>query len=160
EVLAFYATNRGSAVYIGLYERTTDTLRVERSTTEAAYAWMREMGAPMKSALPHYDLAYDISSNIRYEEGYPVITLYARTECIKLYGEIARTQPLDETPLARRAKEARVSAKLLFSVRGSDRDSLQRFLNWLAFISQKREKPATAWLFHGTEGTGKGFMLR
>lgn len=160
EVLAFYATNRGSAVYIGLYERTTDTLRVERSTTEAAYAWMRELGAPMKSALPHYDLAYDISSNIRYEEGYPVINLYARTEFIKLYGEIERTQPLDETLLERLAKEAPVSSKLLFSVCGSDRDSLKRFLNWLAFIFQKREKPGSAWLFHGTEGTGKGFMLR
>jgi hypothetical protein len=160
EVLAFYATNRGSAVYIGMYDRAADTLRVERSTTEAAYAWMKELGAPMKAVLPHYDLAHDISSNIRFEEGYPVINLYARTEFIKLYGEVDRTQALDETVLERFARDTPVAAKLLFSVCGDDRDSLKRFLNWLAYIFQTREKPGSAWLFHGTEGTGKGFMLR
>lgn len=160
EILAFYATNRGSAVHIGMYDRATDTLRVEKSTTEAAYAWLREMGAPIKTSLPHYDLLHDISSNIRYEEGYPVINLYARTEFLKLYGEIERTQPLDDTLLERFARESPVFSKLLFSVCGNDRDSLKRYLNWLAYIFQTRKKPGSAWLFHGTEGTGKGFMFK
>lgn len=160
EILAFYATNRGSAVHLGLYDRAADILRVERSTTEAAYAWLKELGAPVTASLPHYDLAFDMGSNIRYEEGYPVINLYARTEFLKLYGEIDRVQALDDTVLERLARDMPVSAKLLFSVCGDDRESLKRFLNWLAYIFQTREKPGSAWLFHGTEGTGKGFMMR
>lgn len=160
EVLAFYATNRGSAVYIGLYDREQDALRVEKSTTEAAYAWLRELGVPIKTSLPHYDLSHDISSNIRYEEGYPVINLYARTEFIKLYGEIDHTQPYDDTLLERFAAQCPVMAKLLYSVCGDDRESLARYINWLAYIFQTRKKPGSAWLFHGTEGTGKGFMMK
>jgi hypothetical protein len=33
------------------------------------------------------------------------------------------------------------------------------FLNWLAFIFQSKQKPLTAWILHGTEGTGKGMLI-
>jgi hypothetical protein len=34
--------------------------------------------------------------------------------------------------------------------------SFERFMNWLAFIWQTGKRPETAWLLHGTFGTGKG----
>jgi hypothetical protein len=33
-----------------------------------------------------------------------------------------------------------------------------RFLNWLAYIFQTRQKTGTAWIFQGTQGTGKGVL--
>lgn len=33
------------------------------------------------------------------------------------------------------------------------------FINWLAFIFQKRRKTQTMWIFQGTEGTGKGTLF-
>jgi hypothetical protein len=36
--------------------------------------------------------------------------------------------------------------------------SLERFLNWNAFIWQTGLRPQTAWLLHGTFGTGKGTL--
>jgi hypothetical protein len=33
------------------------------------------------------------------------------------------------------------------------------FINWLAFIFQTRQHSQTAWLFHGTHGTGKGTLF-
>lgn len=33
------------------------------------------------------------------------------------------------------------------------------FINWLAFIFQLRKKPLTAWILHGTYGTGKGMLI-
>lgn len=33
------------------------------------------------------------------------------------------------------------------------------FLNWLAYIFQFRKKPLTAWVLHGTYGTGKGMLI-
>ena len=35
----------------------------------------------------------------------------------------------------------------------------EHFLNWLAFILQCRERTGTAWLLHGTQGTGKGVLM-
>ena len=35
----------------------------------------------------------------------------------------------------------------------------EHFLDWLAFIVQARERTGTAWLLHGTQGTGKGVLL-
>ena len=35
----------------------------------------------------------------------------------------------------------------------------EHFLDWIAFIIQARERTGTAWLLHGTQGTGKGVIL-
>jgi len=35
----------------------------------------------------------------------------------------------------------------------------EHFLDWLAFIVQTRERTGTAWLLHGTQGTGKGVLM-
>ena len=35
----------------------------------------------------------------------------------------------------------------------------EHFLNWLAVIVQKKRKTQTAWVLHGTEGTGKGVII-
>lgn len=40
-----------------------------------------------------------------------------------------------------------------------DKVTKDRFLNWLAFIFQFRDKTQSAWVFHGTEGTGKGTLF-
>lgn len=48
--------------------------------------------------------------------------------------------------------------KILDSLCGSDEEALAHFINWLAFILQERKKTGTAWVFHGTQGTGKGLL--
>ena len=34
-----------------------------------------------------------------------------------------------------------------------------RFINWLAYIYQTRQKTGTAWILHGVQGTGKGLLV-
>jgi len=50
-------------------------------------------------------------------------------------------------------------AKILKSALGDDMDVVKRFLNWLAFIVQKRRRTETAWVLSGCEGTGKGLLI-
>lgn len=157
EVLAFYGTNHGSQLYIGTYDRDADTLRVDRSNEAAATSWLHKHGVPSVEEFPHYDLLYDISSDVRYEEGYPVINLYARTDLMKQYGSVERVHSLDIT-MQNIASRAPTINKLLQSVAG-DPKSAASFVNWLAFIFQTRNKTGTAWLFWGTEGTGKGLLI-
>jgi Family of unknown function (DUF5906) len=46
--------------------------------------------------------------------------------------------------------------RIVTSITGDDPLCRDHFLNWLAFIFQRREKTMTAWILHGTPGTGKG----
>lgn len=44
-------------------------------------------------------------------------------------------------------------------VTGDDAEAFERFINWLAYIIQTRGKAKTAWVLHGTQGTGKGVLM-
>lgn len=154
EPMAFYATNRDSQLHIGTYDRAKDILRVDKATQESAAAWLKQHGVALTGSLPHYDLVFDLTSDIRYEEGFPVINLYQRTDLMKKYGKLARSKTLEET-MTNLDKECPVIMMFLRSMTGDDR-SATGFVNWFAYIFQTRLKTGTAWLLWGTEGTGKG----
>ena len=40
-----------------------------------------------------------------------------------------------------------------------DEETYNHFINWLAFIFQRKQRAETAWVFQGTQGTGKGFVF-
>jgi hypothetical protein len=157
DILAFYATNRSSALYIGTYDRASDAMRVDKSSETAATAWLKQYGIPFRTSLPHHDLVYDISNDLRYEEGSPVINLYERTKLIKQYGNLERTTGLNPT-MSALDEACPVIMKFLRSITG-DPKSAASFVNWLAFIFQNRVKTGTAWLLWGTEGSGKGKFI-
>lgn len=49
--------------------------------------------------------------------------------------------------------------KVIAHAVGNDAEAMDRFLNWCACIVQFRDKCGTAWILHGTEGTGKGVLF-
>lgn len=51
-------------------------------------------------------------------------------------------------------------AELMLHMLGDDLECFEHFVNWFAFIFQKRDKARTAWMVHGTEGTGKGLFFK
>lgn len=157
EVLAFYATNHRSTLYIGTYDRATDKLRVDPSSETAAAAWLQKFGVPGKNYLPHYDLVHDISNDVRYEEGYPLINLYERTNFMKQFAAAAKVRDLRET-MQQLDQHCPVIMKFLRSITGDPRSAMG-FVNWLSFIFQNRIKAETAWVLWGTEGSGKGKFL-
>lgn len=42
---------------------------------------------------------------------------------------------------------------------GADTTLSTHFLNWFAVIFQRKDKPITAWVNHGVQGTGKGYFM-
>jgi hypothetical protein len=40
-----------------------------------------------------------------------------------------------------------------------DEQTYNHFINWVAFIFQRKIRAETAWVFQGTQGTGKGFVF-
>jgi len=47
---------------------------------------------------------------------------------------------------------------LLHHVLGNGNEEFERFINWLAYIFQTRQKAKTAWVLGGVPGTGKGLF--
>lgn len=52
-----------------------------------------------------------------------------------------------------------VISKVIYHALGGDDEAYARFINWVAFIYQKRRKTGTAWLLQGVQGTGKGLLV-
>lgn len=48
---------------------------------------------------------------------------------------------------------------VLGCTRKADDELFEHFINWFACIMQRKHKPLTAWVLHGTEGTGKGYFF-
>jgi hypothetical protein len=49
--------------------------------------------------------------------------------------------------------------KIIMHMMNSNERDFNHFMNWLAFIFQKRDKTKTAWIFSGVPGTGKGVFF-
>jgi len=64
----------------------------------------------------------------------------------------AQATPCTECPPTIRA--------LLLHVMGDDTVSFERFLNWLAVAYQTNRPTGTAWIWSGTQGTGKGLVYQ
>lgn len=158
EPLAFYATNRGSQLYVGTYDRENDNLRIDVSTKDAAVSWMASFGVPVKASFPHYDLVFDMTSELRFEDGYPVINLFRRTSLMKKYANVTKTRKLDEHVLKTLTGICPTTYRIIDSVVGNNPEAVRYFINWIAAIFQNRERTNSAWVLSGVEGTGKGFV--
>lgn len=158
EPLAFYATNRGSQLYVGSYDRENDVLRLDTSVKDAAFSWLMSFGAPLKPNFPHYDLVFDMQSDLRFEDGYPVINLFRRTPLMKQYGSLTPTLAVERELVDRLKTVAPVTYKIFDSVLGNNPAATMFFINWLAAIFQRRTRTNSAWVLSGVEGTGKGFV--
>lgn len=160
EPMAFYATNRESTVYIGYYNRATDDLRLDKSTAAAAASWMMQHGVPMKQNLPHYDIVHDMSSDIRFEDGYPVINLYRKSDMMKKFAHAPKELDCEIESLQLFRKETPVIYRTLASIVANDPEAVLRLINWIAAIFQRRARTNAAWVLHGVQGTGKGMFIQ
>jgi hypothetical protein len=49
--------------------------------------------------------------------------------------------------------------RLINHALGNDQACYDHFMNWVACIAQFKQQNGTAWIMHGTQGTGKGLLL-
>ena len=48
--------------------------------------------------------------------------------------------------------------KVIYHMLGDGDEEFERFINWLSYIYQTRQKSGTCWVLQGTQGTGKGIF--
>lgn len=144
--LAFLDRKSG-AYYRGTFDAATDTLDLNIAKNETQVRHFAEQyGVPLGSYIAEWDMTFDPNDNVRVDFANKTINTFQLTEYM-------------------RASAKRVSKcpptifKIIHHVLGNDADCTAHFINWVAFILQHRTRTLTAWVLHGTEGTGKGILM-
>lgn len=130
------------------YNAIVDNGTVKHLATAANKERLRDFLAQFGVDEPPYvsdwDLSFNPTTNEQYDESRRWMNTFTPTPF--LLTEAAS----DEMP--------KTLGKVLKHI-CVDQETYAHFINWLAFIFQTRTMSKTAWIFHGTTGTGKGFMF-
>lgn len=138
-----------SSYYRGTYDAAQDVLELNQAKNETQVRhFAKQYGVPLGDFIPEWDLVFDphAAPSARVDIASRTINLYEPT----IYGK---------------AKPKKVSVmpptiqKVIFHAVGSDQAVFEHFVNWLATIFQYKTRTLTAWVLHGTEGTGKGLLM-
>ena len=149
-ILAFRELKTG-LYYNGIYKAADDEVAIYPAKNEKQLSdWLMSHGQMMDEFVPIWDIVYDTQKN--YEGNYwhidppsHRINLFTPSEYMFAKPEVSE----DIYPIYKVIKHA---------LGGSD-ECLQSFINWFAAVFQRKARPLTAWVMHGIEGTGKGFMF-
>lgn len=106
--------------------------------------YMKQHGQPVGDFVPEWRYEFDFASDTVFDPDSRFINRYQRTAYLR--------SPQAETAWP-------TIERLIRHVTGDHEESYYRFLNWLAYILQRRQPARTAWLFHGVQGTGKGLLF-
>lgn len=120
---------------------------------------MLSYGEAPPEVVPQGDLFFDPTSNepkINVDRAPYYVNTYAPP---KIHASPPMFAELDIDTFAKMQVRCPNIYRLLDHVCGNDPESMGRFLNWLSHIHQTRTKTGTAWVFSGTQGTGKGVLM-
>ena len=137
---------RTDGYYRGWYDEGEEFLQLDKtnSLTKIKH-FLKQHGQPIPDFIPEWNLIYDFQSDIIIDDYARTINLFQKTEYL------AEVQPSSRCPTLIR--------QLLQHLVNYDKNVFDHLVNWLAFIIQKRRQTRTAWIFSGTQGTGKGILF-
>ncbi len=142
-----FLDRRSGAYYRGTYDQATDTLdlNVAKSETQIRH-FAEQNGVPLGSYIAEWDLTFDPHNAVCVDPINKTVNMFQLTEYMR-------------APAKRVTRCPPTILRIIHHALGSDMDCTAHFINWLSFIVQKRTRTLTAWVLHGTEGTGKGILM-
>jgi hypothetical protein len=143
--LAFCDRKTG-AYWRGTYDNTTDLLdiNVAKNETQLRHFALAN-GVPLSDYVPEWNLVFDPQDSVRVDVVNKTINKFLPSLYMK-----AQAKKVTKCPPT--------VFKVLHHALGSDVDITEHFINWIAYVLQKRDRTKTAWVLHGTQGTGKGIL--
>ena len=141
---------RSSVYYNGHYNAGTNELVLAQAKSETQLRhFMEQHGQTLGKFIPDWNITFNPQSTVVVDPVQQTINTYKPSRYMAV-----RTPPRPTS-----ASLPPTIYKVMAHAVGNDGISLERFLNWLACIVQFRDKCGTAWILHGTEGTGKGLLF-
>lgn len=138
---------RSSNYFNGNYNTSTKALLLAQAKSETQLRhFMKQHGQPLGDFIPDWNLSFDPHTDV-------VIDPDAKTLNIFQLSPIMKKKPtaLHQPPV--------LVDRLVKHVLGNDDTAVEHFYNWMACIVQYLDRTGTAWVMHGTQGTGKGLLF-
>jgi hypothetical protein len=152
----------------GTYDSADDylDLHIARNETQVRH-FAKQHGMPLGDFIPEWDLVFDPHGPDHDHTGRLSNTAASIPTRVDTAGKVINLfQPsIYMQNGARAAKKTRPRAcpptvhKIIHHALGSSDETTERFINWLAYILQFRDRARTAWIMHGVPGTGKGILM-
>jgi hypothetical protein len=132
------------AVYNGFYDADKDEIELYMARRAAdVIIFLAEYGIEVE-ALPTFRLMHDPHyDGPRIDLEKKQINLFERSDLER------NSQPC--------SKPTPIIDKVIEHVVGPD--NVRHFINWLAYVIQTKKASGTSWVFHGSQGTGKGILF-
>lgn len=142
-----FCDKRTGVYWRGTYEAATDNLDIypARNETQLRH-FAKQHGVPMGDFIPEWDLVFDPADLVRVDPQNQLVNRFQPTSYML---NVANKAPKKIPPTI---------ARILSHALGDDQAIIDHFINWLAVIVQHRTRTLTAWVLHGTPGTGKGLL--
>lgn len=143
--------------YIGTYDPNKDEIDLRQTKNrERVDYFLMEHDQPIPEGIQRWRYEMDFGSNKHFDPDNKFINQYNASKYMRTAERIAKSA----TPTVREAKKVPATIEsLIMHMVNYEEETYERFLNWLACKIQHRTRIGTAWLFHGTEGTGKGTLF-
>lgn len=142
--------------YNGHYNAKEDVVQLYPAKNEKQlHDWMKLHGREMDKVIPVWQIMYDPHKN---DEGkyWHLNRAEHKINCFK-------ASKYMETPAKLQWEFGSIATIIRHALGvkyGEDPHELfYAFINWFAAIFQRKQRPLTAWVLHGIEGTGKGFLF-
>lgn len=141
-----FCDRRSSTYWRGFYDPTNDKLDITQAKNETQLRhFCAQYGIPIGDFVPEWDLTFDPHSSTRVDFQNRIVNRFSASPYM-----LNPPKPVTACPPT--------IFKVLHHAVGEDVDVSEHFINWLAFIIQRRDRAKTAWVLHGTQGTGKGIL--
>lgn len=137
---------RTAEYFNGIYTATEDDLQLSRAKgKDQLMDFLRQHEQPLPDAIPDWTYNFE-PNNLQIVD--------TKNQKLNKF----RPSTYLKNPSSGVTQIPPTIKKIIYSATGSDRESFEHFINWLALLIQKREKIGTSWVIHGCEGTGKGLI--
>lgn len=139
---------RTSNYYNGSFDTKTDKLDLAMAKSESQLRhFMKQHGQTIGEFVPDWNLVWDPHNPNVVDPAKNELNTFKPSE----FYQIARLPHVTTVPPT--------ISKVISHVLGHDATTIDHFLNWLACIVQFQNRTGTAWVWQGTQGTGKGVLF-
>ena len=142
-----FLDRRSSAYWRGTYNAVEDKLDLYSAKTETMVRhFAGANGVPLGDNIPEWDMEFNPHDAVRVDFVNRTINTFELSPYMRaVVKKISKCPP--------------TIFKIISHVLAHDVEATEHFLNWLAFVIQERDRTRTAWVFQGTQGTGKGILM-
>ena len=142
---------RSSDYFNGIWNPTTGHLELYRAKNETQLDhWMRSHGRTLGDFIPVWRMEYLPREEFVVDEDNHVINTFTPSKYMKM-----KARKNDDFPTIKK-----IICHMIGVTPQHDPDKLyEHWVNWFACLFQRKQRPITSWVTHGTQGTGKGYVF-